>query len=147
MVSYVALPYPLYHLTASNLHVGLVGVVELVPLVVLGLWGGALAAHPDRKRMLVWTGVAQAALTAGLVLNAASPSPSVPLIFVLAGALSAAQSLQRPSREALLPRTVGHAVIPAAVALSSLGMQTGMLAGPALGGLLIHCLLYTSRCV
>ena len=138
MVSYVALPYQLYHLTASNLLVGLVGVVELVPLVVFGLWGGALADHTDRKRMLVWTGVAQAALTAGLVLNAASPSPSVPLIFVLAGALSAAQSLQRPSREALLPRTVGHAVIPAAVALSSLGMQTGMLAGPALGGLLIQ---------
>ena len=46
MVSYVALPYQLYHLTASNLLVGLVGVVELVPLVVFGLWGGAWPTTP-----------------------------------------------------------------------------------------------------
>lgn len=138
MVSYVAVPYQLYDLTGSNLVVGLVGLVELVPLVVFGLWGGALADHTDRRRMLVLTGLAQGVLTALLVVNALLPQPRVWVIFVLAALLSAAQSLQRPSREALVPRTVRHDQVPAAAALSSLGMQVGMLAGPAVGGLLIQ---------
>jgi MFS family permease len=137
MVSYVAVPYQLYDLTRSNLVVGLVGLVELVPLVVFGLWGGALADHTDRRRMLVLTGVAQAVLTAVLVINALLPQPQVWVIFGVAAVLSAAQSLQRPSREALVPRTVRHDEVPAAAALGSLGMQVGMLAGPAVGGLLI----------
>ena len=53
MVSYVAVPYQLYHLTGSNFAVGALGLVELVPLVVFGLYGGALADHVDRRRMLV----------------------------------------------------------------------------------------------
>ncbi|MEO7235771.1 MAG: MFS transporter [Lapillicoccus sp.] len=138
MMTYVAVPYQLYDLTGSNLAVGAVGVVELVPLVVFGLWGGALADHLDRRRLLVWTGVAQVALTAVLAVNAFLPEPQLWVIFVVAGLLSAAQSLQRPSREALLPRTVEHAQLPAAVALSSVGIQTGMLAGPAVGGVLLH---------
>ncbi|HEX2705789.1 MAG TPA: MFS transporter [Candidatus Lustribacter sp.] len=137
MVSYVALPFQLYQLTGSNLVVGAVGAVELVPLVVFGLWGGALADHGDRRSMLIWTGVAQAALTGVLVANALLTNPRIWVIFVVAALLSAAQSLQRPSREALLPRTVSHDRLTAAVALSSLGLQTGMLAGPALGGLLL----------
>ena len=57
---------------------------------------------------------------------------------MVAAFLSAAQSLQRPSREALIPRTVEHDQLTAAIALSSTGMQVGMLAGPAIGGVLIH---------
>ena len=56
MVSYVALPYQIYQLTDSNFAVGAMGLVELVPLVVFGLYGGALADHVDRRTMLVWTG-------------------------------------------------------------------------------------------
>ncbi len=138
MMAYVAVPYQLYALTGSNLAVGAVGVVELVPLVVFGLWGGALADHLDRRLLLVWTGVAQVLLTSVLLVNAFLPEPRVWVIYVVAAVLSAAQALQRPSREALLPRTVEHSQLPAAVALSSVGMQTGMLAGPAVGGLLLH---------
>ena len=137
MVSYVALPYQLYHLTGSNFAVGLLGIIELVPLVVFGLYGGALADHVDRRRLMVGTGMAQALLTSVLMLNAFLPDPRVWLIYLLGALLSAAQSLQRPSREALIPRTVRHDQLPAAVSLSSLGMQVGLLAGPALGGVLI----------
>ena len=56
MVSYVALPYQIYQLTGSNFAVGAMGLVELVPLVVFGLYGGALADHVDRRTMLVCTG-------------------------------------------------------------------------------------------
>ncbi len=138
MVSYVALPWQLYHLTGSNLAVGLLGVVELVPLVAFGLWGGALADHVDRRLMLVWTGVAQAVLTALLMINAWLPEPRAWVIYAVGAVLSAASALQRPSREALIPRTVRHDELPAAVSLSSLGAQVGLLAGPALGGILVE---------
>jgi MFS family permease len=137
MISYVAVPFQLYTLTGSNFAVGVLGIVELVPLVVFGLYGGALADHVDRRKMLVAMGIAQAVLTALLAVNAFIDTPRLWAIYVIGGLLSACQSLQRPSREALEPRTVRHDQITAASALSSLGMQVGLLAGPAVGGLLL----------
>jgi MFS family permease len=137
MVSYVAIPYQIYTLTGSNFAVGAIGLVELVPLVVFGLYGGALADHVDRRKLLIWTGVAQAGFTVVLAVNAFLDDPNVPLIFVVAAFLASSSSLQRPSREALMPRTVRHDQITAGNALTSLGMQVGVLVGPALGGLLI----------
>lgn len=138
MVSYVAVPYQLYHLTGSNFAVGALGIVELVPLVVFGLYGGALADHADRRVMLVTTGAAQVALTSGLLVNAFLPHPKVWLIYVVGALLAAAQSLQRPSREALVPRTVRHEQLPAASAVSSLGRDASVLIGPTIGGVLIQ---------
>jgi MFS family permease len=137
MVSYVAIPYQIYTLTGSNFAVGAIGLVELVPLVVFGLYGGALADHVDRRRLMIGTGIAQAAFTAILALNAFRGDPQVWVIFVVAALLASSSSLQRPSREALMPRTVRHDQIVAANNLTSLGMQIGVLAGPALGGLLV----------
>jgi MFS family permease len=138
MVSYVALPYQLYQLTRSNFAVGALGIVELIPLVVFGLYGGALADHADRRLMLVVTGAAQVLLTAVLMANAFLDTPSIWGIYVLGALLAAAGSLQRPSREALLPRVVRHDQIPAAVAVSSLGREVSMLVGPAVGGVLLQ---------
>ena len=136
-VSFVALPFQVYQLTGSNFAVGAMGIVELLPLLVFGLYGGALADHVDRRRMLVATGTAQAVLTAGLLGNALLARPQVWVIYVIGALLSVAQSLQRPSREALIPRTVRHAELPAAVSLSTLGTQFGGLVGPAAGGVLV----------
>jgi MFS family permease len=138
MVSYVALPFQLYQLTGSNFAVGALGIVELIPLVVFGLYGGALADHVDRRLMLVVTGAAQVLLTAVLMANAFLDIPRIWAIYVLGALLAAAGSLQRPSREALLPRVVRHDQIPAAVAVSSLGRELSMLAGPAIGGVLLQ---------
>ncbi len=106
MVSYVAIPFQIYRLTGSNFAVGAIGLVELVPLIFFGLYGGALADHVDRRRLLIGCGVAQAVLTAVLGVNAFREDPSVSLIFVVSAFLAAASSMQRPSREALMPRTV-----------------------------------------
>ncbi|MGA8846355.1 MAG: MFS transporter [Nocardioides sp.] len=137
MVSYVAIPYQIYRITGSNFAVGAVAIVELVPLVVFGLYGGALADHVDRKRLLVWTGVAQAVATSVLAANAFAEEANLELIFVVAAILASTSSMQRPSREALMPRTVRHDQLTAANALTGLGMQIGVLLGPAIGGLLI----------
>ncbi|WP_457184491.1 MFS transporter [Nocardioides sp. P5_E3] len=137
MVAYVAVPFAIYDLTGSNFLVGLVGLVELGPLVVFGLYGGALADHVDRRRLLVGTGVAQVVLMGAFAANAFSAHPRVWLIFVIAALYAAVSSMQRPSREALEPRTVRHDQIAAANALSSFAMQFGVLLGPLVGGLLV----------
>ena len=137
MVSYVAVPYQLYQLTGSNFAVGALGIAELVPLLVFGLYGGALADHMDRRKLLIRTALAQVLLTGVLAWNAFLPDPHVWLIYVVGALLAAAGALQRPSKEALEPRTVRHDQIAAASALSSFGMQIGILVGPAIGGVLL----------
>jgi MFS family permease len=137
MVSYVAVPFQIYQLTGSNFAVGALALVELLPLIVFGLYGGALADHVDRRRMLVLCGIAQVVLTSFLLANAMLANPSVWTIYAVGFFLSIAQSLQRPSREALIPRTVRHDELTAASAVASLGMQVGTLLGPALGGVLV----------
>lgn len=136
-IAYVAVPYQIYTLTGSNTMVGLIGLVELIPLLISGLWGGALADHVDRQRLLVATGIAQVLFTSVLAVNAALATPQIWLLFVIAPFLVSASALQRPSREALLPRTVTHDQLPAANALGSMGWQFGNLVGPTIGGLLL----------
>jgi MFS family permease len=138
MVSYVAVPYQLFTLTGSNFAVGAAGIVELVPLVVFGLYGGALADHLDRRKLLVATGATQILLTALLAANAFLDHPHVWAIYAIGACLAASQSLQRPSKEALEPLTVRHDQITAASSLSSFGMQVGLLAGPGIGGVLLQ---------
>ena len=137
MVTYVAIPYQVYILTRSNFMVGAIGLAELLPLVFFGLYGGALADHVDRRRLLVGAGLAQAVFTSVLAINAFADEPNLPLIFVVAALLTSSSAMQRPSREALMPRTVRHEQIMAANTLTSLGMQLGVLLGPAVGGLLV----------
>src|ERR1043165_8706751 len=71
MITYVAVPYQLYQLTASSLLVGLLGVVQLVPLVLFGLWGGAYADAMDRRRLLIGAEGLLTLLSGALALNAA----------------------------------------------------------------------------
>jgi MFS family permease len=137
MVGYVALPFQLYQLTGSNFAVGAMGLVTIAPLVIFGLYGGALADHVDRRKMLIGTGIAQVLITALLLANTLLHDPRVWLIYVCGGLNAIASSLQRPSREALFPRVVKHEEMPAAVTLNSLTLQVGQLTGPALGGVLV----------
>jgi MFS family permease len=137
MVGYVTVPWQLYALTGSNFAVGTFGLVQIVPLIVAGLYGGALADRADRRRILVVAGAAQALGTAGLLVNALLPHPSVVAIYALGVPVAMANSLQRPASEALTQRVVRHDELPAAVAVGSVGAQISMLTGPAIGGLLI----------
>lgn len=125
MVTYVAVPAQVHRLTGSNTAVGALGAVEVVPLVVFGLWGGALADHLDRRRLLVRTGIAQAAVALALLLNAASGRPQVWLLYVLGMVAATIGALARPSREALVPRTVERGQLAAAVSLDALASRLG----------------------
>src|SRR5262245_7527476 len=137
MVTYVALPYQVFHLTGSSLAVGLLGLAELVPLLLTAFVGGALADTVDRRRMVLVTDVGLAIGSGLLAVNAALPHPHVWPLYVAAAVLSALNGLQRPSLEAMTPRLVDPGEIPAAAALATFRGSVGMIAGPALGGMLI----------
>jgi MFS family permease len=137
MVTYVALPFQFYRLTHSSLQVGLLGVAELVPLLATALIGGAVADAFDRRRTALMTEVAAVVLTTVLLVNATLRHPRVWPLYVVSALFAAVDGLQRPSLEALLPRVVSRADLPVAIALASLRMNVGLVAGPPLGGLLI----------
>ncbi len=134
-VTYVAIPYQAYQLTHSSLVVGLLGAVELVPLLTSALIGGALADAFDRRRMVLLCELAFALLSAVLLVN--TELKQVWILFVVAGLAAALDGLQRPSLDALVPRLVTRPEVPAAAALTAFRVTAGGLIGPALGGILI----------
>ncbi len=133
----VAVSYQAFHLTHSTLVVGLLGLAQLVPLLAGSLWGGTLADAWDRRRVLILTQVAMAAAVAGLAVNAALPHPAVWPLFVCTAAGAGFQGVDWPARRAALPMLVGTADVTDAVALQTSVLQLALVAGPALGGVLI----------
>jgi len=137
MVSYVAVPWQLYQLTHSNAQVGLLGLVQLLPVVICGLLGGAVADRVDRKRLLIASEALMAMCLAGLLANAWAAAPSVLTIYALVAVLQGASGFHRPALEALTQKLARPEEFAAVAALSSVRGTVGMVAGPALAGLLL----------
>ena len=136
MITYVAIPFQIKELTNSYLAVGIVGAIELVPLIVFGLYGGVLADSVNRKIMVWATEAAALILVALLLANSMLWEPKVWVIYIAAGLFAVVDGLQRPSADAMLPRLVGHQDLPAATALMSLRWQLGLIVGPTVGGII-----------
>jgi MFS family permease len=137
MITYVAVPQQIWELTHSSLTVGLLGAVQLVPLLLFALLGGAYADSMDRRKMLVVSELLLAVGSLFLAINSLLPQPSVALIFLVSGAMSALNGFHRPALDALTPRLVDRDDLRAVSALSSLRFSLSAIAGPALGGVLI----------
>ncbi|MEY2837330.1 MAG: hypothetical protein RLZ46_712 [Actinomycetota bacterium] len=136
MITFVALPFQLKELTGSYLAVGLLGAVEVIPLIAFGLYGGVLADSVDRKKM-VWATEAGALILVAILLgNSLLPNPSIAVIYIVAALFAVVNGLQRPSMDAMLPRLVSHEDLPAASALLSLRWQLGVIVGPTIGGII-----------
>ena len=140
MGTYVVVPYQLRLLTHSALAVGSIGLVELVPLIVFGLYGGVLADRLDRRRMIVATEFVLMASTAVLLVNALLAHPLTWILYVDAGVAAAASSLQGPSVSALEQVLVAHDLQRASSTLSMMSSTTASILGPALGGLAVVAL-------
>jgi MFS family permease len=133
----VAVPKQIYDVTGSSTWIGIASFAALAPLVVFGLWGGAIADAVDRRRLLLVTNLGIAATSILFWAQAAAGSHSVwPLVLLLAvqqglfGVNSAAQG-------AAIPRLVPEAELAAANSLGATAMLTGALFGPMVAGALI----------
>lgn len=132
----VAMAYQLRELTNSTFAVGALGLVEVVPLIIFGFYGGVIADRLDRQRITVWTEIATAGCAAVLALNSFVSRPATWIVFVIAAVLTIAQSLQTPSLGAMSQILVPHDLQRAASQLGSLRTNTMSLVGPSIGGLM-----------
>ena len=137
MLTAVAVPFQLFQLTHSSLAVGLLGLIELGPVLAFAFLGGALADARDRRLMVLATELVFILCSALLMANALAPHPHLWAVYVLASVQAGLFALQRPSLDALLPRLVSAEELTAAGALTMLRGTFGMVVGPALAGVLI----------
>jgi MFS family permease len=108
-----------------------------VPLIGTALVGGALSDWRDRRLMVRFAELGLMLGTGVLLLNSLLPEPQLWVLFVVAPALAGLDGIQRPSLDALIPRLVERHEIPAASALDAFRGEIGMIAGPALAGVVI----------
>ncbi len=137
MITYVAVPFQIKELTNSYVAVAISGLIEIVPLVIFGLYGGVLADAIDRKKLIWITEALSLLFTGMLLINSLVGSPSILLIYIVSGLFAAVSGLRQPAMQAALPRLVDHEDMTAAAALMSLRWQAGVIIGPTIGGVLI----------
>jgi len=132
----VAVPYQVYQLTRSSLDVGLVSITQLVPLIAGSLLGGSVVDAMDRRRVLMLAQVLMAACSAGLAVNADLGTSLWPL-FVLPALAAGFSGLDSAGRNAMVPNMVRRSEVSTANAIFQVLFQLGLVAGPALAGLLL----------
>lgn len=133
----VAVPFQVFQITGSTLAVGLLGLAQLIPLLLLSVLGGAMADAIDRRKILVLSPIVLALTSAGLMWNALLDTPLVWPLFVLSALNAGVSAVDGPARQAMVPGLVGRTLLPSALALSQTLTNVAKAAFPAVGGLLI----------
>ncbi|WP_055490940.1 MFS transporter [Streptomyces sp. TP-A0356] len=133
----VAVPKQIYDITGSSAWVGYASLAGLLPLALFALWGGAIADSMDRRRLLLITNCGLAVTSVLFWGQAVTGLDSVFVLMTLLALQQAFFGLNAPARNASIARLVPADELPAANALGSTVMQTGLVAGPLLAGALI----------
>src|SRR6185369_8829742 len=123
-------------MNAAALRLGIIGLVQFIPLFALTLVTGWTADRVDR----LWIGRAAVALELGCAAALAwftwRHATTLPILYAIAALLGVARAFAGPALGALAPNLVPREILPRAIALSSIAWQSGAIAGPALGGYL-----------
>lgn len=133
----VTIGLQVYDLTGSTASVGLVGLFALVPLVVMGLYGGALADHHDRRFVGLVATLVAFATSMVAAAQAWAGSTSTWLLYGVVAVWSGAFAVSSPARTSIYPRILPPEQLPAANALSVFAMNAALTAGPLLAGVLV----------
>lgn len=133
----VAVPIQIFLITDSTLAVGLLGLAQLVPLLLVSLIGGALADAFDRRSLLIMSEVVHVLTGVGLLWNSTLDEPFLWPLYLLSGVSAGIMAIHNPAKQAIVPGLVGRALFPAALALNQTQTNLAKTAVPAVGGLLI----------
>ncbi|MFA7763249.1 MFS transporter [Streptomyces sp. NRRL S-448] len=133
----LAISLQVYDITRSSFSVGLVGLFSLVPLVVFGLYGGAIADTVDRRKLGLYSSMGAAALSVVLAAAALLDFHRVWFLYVVVALQAVCGALTGPARSAMIPRLLPVEQLPAANALNSVTMTFGSMVGPAFGGFIV----------
>lgn len=132
----VALGWQMYDLTHSAFKLGLIGMLQFAPQLLLMLPSGHVADHYDRRRIMAWTQAVQALIGFTLALLGWRHQITPDTLFMAALALGVVDAFQSPCRAALTPALVGEAHLSQALALNAVLLRGAVIGGPALGGLI-----------
>lgn len=138
----VAVSLEVFALTGSSFAVGLLGLAALVPLVVAGLYGGAIADRHDRRRVALTSSAVMWLTTVGIAAQAWAGLESVSVLYALVALHSGASGINQPTRGAIIPALVGLPLVPAANALNMMTFSVALMVGPMLGGVLVGAVGY-----
>lgn len=133
----VALGWLVYSLTGSAAQLGGIGLARAVPIIVLSLFGGALADQMDRRRLLLVSQSVLALFSAALALAVSLDMTSVPMLYGFAVITAAASAFDGPARQALIPSLVPRDRLANALTLNILTNNTASVLGPAVGGFVL----------
>ena len=133
----VALYVQVYRLTHSALAVGLIGLVQVVPIVLAALFGGPIVDRHDRRRVLLVAHGCEAVAAVVLLLGAQMGRPPLALVYVGAALVAGSASVAQSTRTAMIPAIVGEHLMPAASALNQVVWNSCLIVGPALGGVVV----------
>ena len=133
----VAVALQVYDITGSSFSVGLVGLFQFVPLVVLGLYGGALLDRVDRRRVALFATMGLWGCTVALAAQALAGVGSVALLYGIIAVQSGFFAFSNPARNSIVPRLVPIGLLPAANALNTLTWGIAFTLGPVLAGLVV----------
>lgn len=137
MMTSVALPYQVYMQTRSTLMVGLLSLVQLLPLLATALIGGVFADRYHRRFLLIASEAVLALGSLMLALNAYRAHPSLAVIFCLAAFMSAFNGIHRPALDSIRQQIVAKKDFPVTSSLYTFQGSVCMIVGPAIGGLVI----------
>jgi MFS family permease len=132
----VIVGWHVYQLTDSPLHLGMIGLVQVLPALPLMLAAGQVADHYNRPMVLRYCYALAFCSTAGLMLVAACPKPSIAAIYLLLLVNAGTRVFEQPIIQALVPVMAPRAVLSRAIAAHVSARQLSILIGPALGGVL-----------
>jgi MFS family permease len=137
MLTQVAVPVEVYAISHSSLLVGLVGFAGLLPIVVFGLYGGAIADAVDRGRLYLWSSVGTWLVTIALLVQSLIGLDSVPVILGLVAVQAGAFAVASSARGAIIPRIVPSDLVASANTLNFTVGNVGQVVGPLLAGVLL----------
>ena len=135
-IATVAVGWLVYDIAHNPLQLGLVGLAQFLPALVLTLPGGHLADKIDRRLILLVCSLVTTLAMAGLLLLATSGTPSMPSIYAVMAVMGAVRAFWAPAGQSLTPMLVRRELLSRAVALNSTVWQVTVIGGPAMGGLL-----------
>ncbi len=121
----------------ASLYLGLVGLAQFIPLLALTLPAGEMADRRDRKLTVAASIAVEALCAVAFLAMAIHGSPPLSGLLAVACLFGACRAFLAPASQAFLPMVVGRAALPRAIAAQSIAFQTGAIAGPALGGVIV----------
>ena len=137
-ITLVALFVQIYALTKSSAAVGVVGLVQLLPMVIVSLGFGPQIDLRDRRRILLGAQIGLMFASTVLLFGARMHHPPLALLYSAAALNAAFTSISMPTRAAMTPNLVSRELLAPAAALNQVMWNGAGVVGPALGGIIVH---------